>query len=162
MSPHVRRVIYVISYELIAVLLTTLGLIALGFGGGNSGTLAVTASLVAVTWNYIWTTMFEFWESRQESQTRTPRRRIVHAIGFEGGLGVLLVPITAWVLSVSLLEALRLEVGLLAFFLVYTFAFSWLFDKVWPPVHREPRDEESRHSTPERRGADQYHSYSAR
>ncbi len=136
MSPVVRRIIYVISYELIAILLTTIGLVALGFGGSNAGVVAVAASTVAVVWNFVWTTVFEAWEGRQESQTRTLPRRIAHAIGFEGGLVVLLLPIVAWILQVSLLQAFSLEVGLLAFFLVYTFVFAWLFDKVLPPVRR--------------------------
>ena len=34
MSPHIRRIIYVISYELIAVLIVTLALAVLGFSGG--------------------------------------------------------------------------------------------------------------------------------
>ena len=140
MSPVVRRIIYVISYEIVAILLTTVGLVVLGFGGGHSGVVAVAASTVAVVWNYIWTTLFEAWESRQESQTRTLPRRIVHAIGFEGGLVVWLLPVVAWVLNVSLLQAFSLEVGLLAFFLVYTFVFAWLFDKVLPPVSRQQHE----------------------
>ena len=137
MSPHIRRIIYVISYEIVAILLTTLILVGLGFGGGHSGVVAVIASTVAVIWNYLWTTMFEFWEGRQVSKTRTVRRRVVHAVGFEGGLVVFLVPILAWVLDVSLLEALRLQLGLLIFFLVYTFVFAWLFDRVWPLKSRD-------------------------
>lgn len=133
MSPACRRVIYVISYELLAIALTTLGLAALGFGGTSSGTVAVTASTVAVVWNYVWTSLFEGWERRQDSPTRTVARRIAHAIGFEGGLVALLLPIVAATLKVSLVHALRLEVGLLAFFLGYTFAFAWLFDVVFPP-----------------------------
>lgn len=133
MSPVVRRVIYVISYELVAIVLTTLGLVVLGFGGGSSGVMAVTASTVAMVWNYLWNTVFEAWERRQRSPTRTLRRRIAHAIGFEGGLVVVLLPIVAAILRVSLLQALGLEIGLLAFFLVYTFVFTWLFDKVCPP-----------------------------
>lgn len=133
MSPVVRRIIYVISYELIAIVLTALGLVVLGFGGGSSGVMAVTASTVAVVWNYLWNTMFELWERRQDSPARTLRRRIAHAIGFEGGLVVVLLPIVAAILRVSLLEAFGLEVGLLAFFLVYTFVFTWVFDKVIPP-----------------------------
>jgi uncharacterized membrane protein len=77
--------------------------------------------------------VFEFWERRQDSQTRTVARRIAHAIGFEGGLVVVLLPVVAWILGVSLLQAFGLEVGLLAFFLVYTFVFTWLFDRLWPP-----------------------------
>ncbi|OBH18828.1 PACE efflux transporter [Mycolicibacter terrae] len=133
MSPVVRRIIYVISYELIAIVLTALGLVVLGFGGGSSGVMAVTASTVAVVWNYLWNTIFELWERRQDSPARTLRRRIAHAIGFEGGLVVVLLPIVAAILRVSLLEAFGLEVGLLAFFLVYTFVFTWVFDKVIPP-----------------------------
>lgn len=124
---------YVICYELIAVALTALGLVVLGFGGGSSGAVAVAASTVAVVWNYLWNTLFEKWEQRQQSQTRTVARRIIHAVGFEGGLVVLLLPIVAWTLRVSLLQAFGLEVGLLAFFLVYTFVFAWLFDTVLPP-----------------------------
>ncbi|MGB3893413.1 PACE efflux transporter [Mycolicibacter sinensis] len=133
MSAVVRRISYVISYELIAIVLTALGLVVLGFGGGSSGVMAVTASTVAMVWNYVWNTVFEFWERRQDSQTRTVARRIAHAIGFEGGLVVVLLPVVAWILGVSLLQAFGLEVGLLAFFLVYTFVFTWLFDRLWPP-----------------------------
>ncbi|OBI10013.1 hypothetical protein AWC18_08065 [Mycolicibacter nonchromogenicus] len=134
MSPAFRRVVYVISYELVAIGLTTVLLTVVGFGSSGSGAVAVAASTVAVVWNYAWTTMFEAWERRQESATRTVARRIVHAVGFEGGLVVLLLPIVAALLKVSLLEALGLEIGLLAFFLVYTFVFAWLFDAVWPPI----------------------------
>jgi len=142
-SPHVRRIIYVTSYELVAILLTTLILVVVGFGGGSSGLVAVISSTVAVTWNYIWTTIFEFWEARQASQTRTVRRRIVYSVGFEGGLVVFLVPVLAWVLDVPLLEALRLQAGLLVFFLAYTFVFAWLFDRVWP-LQRRSSDEAMR------------------
>lgn len=134
MSPAFRRVVYVISYELVAIGLTTVLLTVVGFGSSGSGAVAVAASTVAVVWNYAWTTMFEAWERWQESATRTVARRIVHAVGFEGGLVVLLLPIVAALLKVSLLEALGLEIGLLAFFLVYTFVFAWLFDAVWPPI----------------------------
>lgn len=94
----------------------------------------MAASTVAVVWNYVWTTLFEMWERRQVSQTRTVLRRMVHAVGFEGGLVVLLLPIVAATLRVSLVQAFSLEVGLLVFFLVYTFVFAWLFDKIWPPI----------------------------
>lgn len=132
MSPHVRRIIYVVAYEIIAILVVTGALIVLSYGGGSSGLIAIVSSTVALVWNYAWTTMFEAWEKRQKSQTRTVGRRIVHAIGFEGGLIMFLVPIIAWILHISLLDALILEIGLLVFFLVYTFVFAWVFDIVLP------------------------------
>lgn len=138
MSTVLRRIVYVLSYELFAILLTSVALILMGFGGGHSGIVAVTSSAVALFWNYVWTSLFEAWEQRQESQARTVTRRVVHAVGFEGGLVLILVPILAWILSVTLLEALILEAGLLVFFLFYTFAFSWLFDRLVPVKHSEP------------------------
>ena len=133
MSATTRRIVYVIAYELVGILAVTFGLSALGFDGGQSGAVAIASSTVAVTWNFIWTSMFEAWERRQESQTRTVKRRIVHAIGFEGGLTCFLIPVVAWVLKVSLLEAFFLQASILVFFLIYTFVFMWIFDKIWPP-----------------------------
>ncbi|WP_404290510.1 PACE efflux transporter [Glutamicibacter arilaitensis] len=142
MSSVLRRIIYVLSYELFAIVLTSVALILLGFGGGHSGIVAVTSSAVALIWNYIWTSLFDAWEKRQESQVRTVGRRVVHALGFEGGLVLILVPILAWILSVTLLEALILEAGLLVFFLIYTFVFAWLFDRVLPAKKSTPAEVE--------------------
>ena len=59
---------------------------------------------------------------------RSLGRRVAHAIGFEGGLIVWLVPTIAWWLEVSLWQALVMDLSLMVFFLVYTFVFNWLFD----------------------------------
>lgn len=132
MSPHVRRILYVCAYELIAVLIVTTALLLLGHDLRDSGLTAVVSSLIALIWNYLWTTMFEAWESRQASTTRTVLRRVAHAVGFEGGLIVFLVPVMALLLGVSLLDAFLLDLGLLVFFLCYTFVFAWLFDLILP------------------------------
>lgn len=137
MTPRTRRIVYVASYELTAIALTLGGLMLLGFGGGHSGTIAVLSSTVAVIWNFTWNTLFEAWEARHPGP-RTLRRRLVHSLGFEGGLVVFLVPLIALVLQASLIEAFILEIGLLAFFLIFTFVFSWVFDRIVPPAHLNP------------------------
>lgn len=144
MSSVRRRIIYVIIYEAIAIAAVTFGLSSLGFGGGSSGVIALASSAVAIVWNFLWNTMFEAWERRQQSQKRTLLRRVVHAVGFEGGLIVFLVPLMALILQVPLVEAFFLELGLLVFFLIYTFVYAWVFDLVLPPQARvvdsaEPR-----------------------
>ncbi|KAM9864050.1 PACE efflux transporter [Leucobacter sp. BZR 635] len=136
MSAILRRFIYVVTYEVTAILFISLALMALGYGGQGSTLVAVVSSTVALIWNFVWTSLFEAWEKRQVSHTRTVPRRIAHAIGFEGGLIVFLIPLLAWILRISLLDALILEVGILVFFLVYTFAFAWLFDIVLPQAKR--------------------------
>ena len=61
---------------------------------------------------------FEAWEARRAVSGRPLSMRIIHAIGFEGGLAFILVPVVAWWMGIGLIEALLLDLGLLVFFLV--------------------------------------------
>ncbi|MFT3720669.1 PACE efflux transporter [Pseudorhodoferax sp.] len=127
-----RKVVYVGLYEGIAILVTSIGLGALsGAGAGKSTALAVASSVIAVLWNLAFNTLFEAWEARQAVRGRSVARRIAHAIGFEGGLAAILVPLFAWWLDVGLWQAFLFDAALLLFFLVYTFAFNWCFDRVF-------------------------------
>ena len=135
-----RRVLYVTLYELIAMVAATLGLAMLsGQGMAHSGVVAVAASVIAVLWNLAFNWMFERWESRQVQRGRTVVRRIAHAIGFEGGLVLALVPLMAWWFAISLWQALVMDFGLIVFFLCYTFVFNWVFDRVFGlPASAQP------------------------
>ena len=96
-----------------------------------SGTLALLLSLVALSWNMLFNSLFEYWEARQKRRTRTLGRRLLHSLGFEGGLALMLVPLMAWWLDISWLQALLADLGLLLFFFFYAFAFQWVFDLVF-------------------------------
>lgn len=127
-----RRVVYISLYEGLAIVAASLGLSVMsGEGLGHSGVLAVIASVIAVLWNLAFNALFERWESRQAVRGRSLRRRVAHAIGFEGGLIAFLVPVFAWFLGVSLWQALVMDLGLVVFFLVYTFVFNWAFDRIF-------------------------------
>jgi len=127
-----RKIVYVSLYEAIAIVVASLGFSLMsGQELSHAGPLAVACSVVAVTWNVIFNSLFERWESRQAVRGRSVARRVAHAIGFEGGLVVILVPIVAWWLQVSLWHALVMDLGLVVFFLVYTFVFNWVFDRVF-------------------------------
>lgn len=132
MSPVVRRVVYAVTYEIIAIIFVTVMLSSLGHAGESAGLVAVASSAVALIWNFTFNTLFEKWEMRQASRKRTLGRRVAHSIGFEGGLVVFLVPVIALILGVSFYEAFMLEIGLLIFFLIYTFVFAWVFDLIFP------------------------------
>ena len=135
-----RRVLYVALYELIAVVVATLGLAALsGQGMAHSGVVAVAASVIAVVWNVLFNALFERWESRQAQRGRTVARRMAHAIGFEGGLVLALVPLMAWWFGITLWQALVMDFGLIVFFLCYTFVFNWVFDRIFGlPASAQP------------------------
>ncbi|WP_198971831.1 PACE efflux transporter [Xylophilus sp. ASV27] len=127
-----RRVVYVTLYELIAIVAASLMLaLASGQGVAHSGVVAVAASGIAIVWNLAFNYLFELWEARQAVRGRSLRRRVAHAIGFEGGLGLLLIPLMAWWFEVTLWQALVMDMGLLLFFLAYTFVFNWVFDRVF-------------------------------
>ncbi len=127
-----RKVVYVSLYEGFAILFSSVGLALLsGAGASKSTALAVASSVIAVVWNLAFNTVFEAWEARQTVRGRSVKRRVVHAIGFECGLGAILVPVFAWWLGVSLWEALLFDAALLAFFLAYTFVFNWSFDRAF-------------------------------
>lgn len=127
-----RKVVYVSLYELIAVAITSFGLAKLaGQELGHASVAAVASSAIAVLWNLVYNTLFERWESRQAVRGRSVLRRTAHAIGFELGLVVMLVPLFAWWLQVSLWQAFVLDLGLIAFFLFYTFVFNLAFDRIF-------------------------------
>ena len=139
MSAHIgtlqgvrRKVIHATLYEAIAITVVTVAVMLFtGEGLAHAGTLALLTSVAAVSWNMVFNTLFEAWERRQTDRTRTVKRRVAHAIGFEGGLILLTVPLIAWWLDMSWWAALVADIGLVIFFLIYTFVFNWVFDLVF-------------------------------
>ena len=127
-----RKIVYVALYEAIAIACTTAGLAGLAdHAAGTAGIAAVLASATAVVWNLVYNTLFEAWEARQARRGRSLLRRVVHAIGFEGGLVLAIVPMLAWTLDMPIVDAFLLDIGLVIFFVVYSFAFNWAFDLVF-------------------------------
>ena len=132
MHPTRRRILQALLYEGIAIAVVTPTLaLAFSHPPGSAFVLSALMSGIALAWNYAFNAVFERWESRQMTKGRSLSRRIAHGVGFEGGLAIILLPLMASWLHVSLLEALVADAGLLAFFFVYTVAFTWVFDKAF-------------------------------
>jgi uncharacterized membrane protein len=93
--------------------------------------LAALLSAIALCWNYAFNDLFEHWKANQVVKGRCFARRLVHGIGFEGGLTVILVPVMALRLETTFLVAFLANLGLLAFFFIYAIGFTWAFDKVF-------------------------------
>ncbi len=75
--------------------------------------------------------LFEWWERRQPSRHRNWQRRPASLLGFEGGLTLILAPVIAAWLGISLWLALMTNLGLFVFFFFYSLVFQWLFDQVF-------------------------------
>lgn len=132
MSPKSRLILQAVLYEAFAIAFVTPAL-SFMFNEPASSTvgLAVVMSSIALGWNYVFNTIFERWEARQLVRGRSFARRLMHGIGFEGGLVAILVPVVAFWLNTSFLSAFLANLGLLAFFFVYAIAFTWVFDRVF-------------------------------
>ncbi|MBF8775603.1 PACE efflux transporter [Pseudomonas fulva] len=127
-----RKLVYVTFYELIGLCMSTLGLAYLSdTQASHTGPLAVMITTIAMIWNLIYNTVFEYWESRQATRGRSVARRVVHAVGFQLTLVIYLIPLIAWWLDMSLVDALWVDMAFIVLVPCYTFVYNWAFDKLF-------------------------------
>ncbi|MFJ2990069.1 multidrug/biocide efflux PACE transporter [Collimonas sp. NPDC087041] len=126
----IERATHALIFEVLAVAITAPILAwVMKVPMAHAGLLTLMISLVAMTWNMIFNALFDRVE-RHWRLVRTMSMRVVHAIAFEAGLVATVVPLVAWWLDMSLLDALILDIGLVLFFLPYTFVFNLVYDKL--------------------------------
>ncbi|AOF15757.1 Na(+)-translocating NADH-quinone reductase subunit E [Yersinia enterocolitica] len=125
-----ERIIHAIGFEVIAVAICApVGAWLLDRSVLQMGTLAILLSSVAMLWNIIYNSLFDyFWPVSRVAKTL--RVRAFHALGFESGFILIGLPIVVGVLGVSLLQALMLEIGFFLFFLPYTMFYNWAYDSL--------------------------------
>ena len=132
MSPARRKIIYAVSFETLGTLLASAALMLMSDAdAGASLALSILTATIALTWSFVFNTIFETWEARQPIKGRSLARRSAHAILFEGGLVLICIPVMAWWLQVGYVQALVYEAGLIAIFIAYTYVFTWGFDRVF-------------------------------
>jgi uncharacterized membrane protein len=132
MRPALRKVIYAVSFETIGVAVASLGLLVMSDASAQESVgVSIIAATVALAWSFVFNTVFEAWEARQPVKGRSFARRSAHALLFEGGLVVIFLPIMAWWLNVGLWEAFLYDAGLIVLFILYTYVFSWAFDRIF-------------------------------
>ena len=132
MRPTPRKIICAVSFEAGGILLGGAALTLMSDAGApKSLTLSAFGTGIAMVWSLAFNTMFEAWETRQPTKGRSASRRIAHAVLFEGGLVILLLPATAWWLDTTLWNALTYEAILIAIFLIYAWTFTLAFDTIF-------------------------------
>ena len=132
MTPTRRKIVYAVSFETLGTLVASVYLwLVSDADAGSSLALSVLTATIALSWSYVFNTIFEAWEARQPVKGRTLKRRTAHALLFEGGLVLICIPVMAWWLQVGYLEALVYEAGLIALFIAYSYAFTWGFDRIF-------------------------------
>ena len=123
-----ERVVHALAFEAIATVICAPALsLIMDKPLAQAGAMTIMFALVAMTWNIVFNAGFDRIEKRFGFR-RTIAVRIAHACAFEGGLIVFLVPVAAWWMNVGLLEALMLDIGIMLFFLPYTFFYNLAYD----------------------------------
>jgi uncharacterized membrane protein len=132
MTPARRKIVYAVTFETLGTLVASVFLwLVSDAGPASSFALSVLTATIALGWSYVFNSAFEAWEARQPVRGRPLSRRVAHALLFEAGLVLMLLPIMAWWLGVSIWQALAYEAGLILVFLIYTYLFTWGFDRIF-------------------------------
>ncbi len=132
MSPLTRKITYAVTFESLGILLASGLLLVLSDAPADQTLLlSVISATVALIWNFAFNALFEYWEARQPVKGRPLTLRALHAVLFEAGLTVTMVPFMAWWLDVTLWQSLQYEFALILMFLTYTYAFTWAFDRLF-------------------------------
>ena len=129
MQGPTRKLTQAVLYELIAIAVLSPSLAwAYDESLAWTGSLSVMLSVTALLWNVLYNWGFEHWEARQAQRHRTWQRRLLHSLGFEGGLTLMLVPLVAGWLGISWWAALVTNLSLFVFFFFYALLFQRAFD----------------------------------
>lgn len=100
---------------------------------GHMGVIGLISSTIATIWNLVFNLGFDHALARLTGHTaKTVPTRIAHAVLFEGGLIIMLIPIVAWYLEISLWAALLMDMSIVLFYLVYAFVFNIAYDRIFP------------------------------
>ena len=125
-----ERVVQAVGFELLALVICT-PLLAWVMDKPmlDMGVVTMAIAALALAWNVLFNGMFDRLLTRL-AIVRTAWVRVVHALLFEGGLVALGVPLIAWWLDISLWQAFVLDIGVLLFFLPYTYVYHWVYDVI--------------------------------
>lgn len=123
-----ERVLHAVFFEVVANVLVFILLIIFAFAApAQSALLTIVSSTLAMGWNYLFNLIFDRIQLRIGFK-KDWRIRGLHALLFEAGLLMVLIPFAAWWLDMTLYSALKLETGLVLFFLVYAYLFNLIWD----------------------------------
>lgn len=132
---------HAVFYEVIGLLLAV-PLAAWVFGTDlvKTGILSLFFSVLAMFYTAIYN---HYFDRLLLKLGRNPARRgillrTVHTLLFEAGFLIISVPAIAWWLSLSLWEALAMDLGFTLFYVAYTYVYNLGYDIVFPYPEGSP------------------------
>ncbi|PWE27312.1 PACE efflux transporter [Pararhodobacter marinus] len=134
MRSPLDRLRHALSFEIIAlVVMIPLGALAFGMPMHDIGVVGIVAATLATLWNMLYNLLFDHALQRLRGTTlKTGPVRVLHAVLFEIGLLIALMPFIAWYLGISLWHALVMDVSFALFYMLYALVFNWAYDRLFP------------------------------
>ena len=129
------RLRYTCLFEIfLLVILVPVGAMVLDKHMADIGLLSIVLSLKAMLFNLIYNWIFDRLDARagRIPSERSVIGRVIHAVGFEVGLVLTSLPIVTWWLGLSIFQALLMDLVISSFVVVYTLAFTWGYDLLFP------------------------------
>ncbi|EGQ8162156.1 PACE efflux transporter, partial [Vibrio parahaemolyticus] len=106
-----ERIFHAVLFELMALaIIVPAAALITGKGSSDLALVGIGLSLYTVVWNYIYNLYFDKWFGSNRAD-RSLAMRLGHTVGFEGGLIFISIPVIAWFLEITFLQALMLEAG---------------------------------------------------
>ena len=134
-----RRWIHALSYEVILLVIIALALsYVLEMPMQVTGGLGIAMAVTSVLWNMLFNHYFEKLEAKHQLR-RTFKIRVLHAIGFEGGLMLATIPMVAYALEKSMMQAFLIDLLMTLSILLYTFIFQYCYDHVEAKLGYSPQ-----------------------
>lgn len=134
------RIRHTVMFEVIGLALVIPGgAMLFNLPATHMGVIGVGSATVATLWNFVFNLGFDHTMLRMIGHTRKSLRlRVLHALLFEGGLLVLLLPPMAWYLGMGLWETFVMDLAIVVFYVAYAFLFNLAYDRVFP-IPAQPR-----------------------
>ena len=125
-----RRLLHALSYEVVLLIIIALALsFVFEMPMQVTGGLGIAMAVTSVLWNMLFNHYFEKFEAKHKL-SRTLKIRVLHAIGFEGGLMLATIPMVAYALQMSIGQAILVDLVMTLSILVYTFIFQYSYDHI--------------------------------
>lgn len=124
-----ERFIHSILFEIMLIVIFTFVLQYItSHGVGKVFTLVISITVIAVTWNFIFNWIFDKYVTGAR-EDRNLKVRSIHAILFELGLILPTLPLIAYYLKMTLLEAFLMDIGFIIFVLIYAIIYNYIYDR---------------------------------
>ncbi|MEN2386402.1 PACE efflux transporter [Comamonas sp. A7-5] len=99
----------------------------------HMGVVGIGSATIATVWNFTFNIGFDRCMRKMYGHIRKSlKARLLHTVLFEAGLLLILLPLIAWYLNMTLLDTLVLDLAIVVFYLVYNFVFNVAYDRFFP------------------------------